>query len=113
MGTKIGNYLKKRRETRKITLRQVESETGINNAYLSQLENGKILKPSPEILHKLADVYRVPYHMLLEMTGYPVEKRSEVSLKHRVANEFTNLSSDEEGKLIQYLRFLRSQEGSK
>ena len=42
-------------------LRDVEkaSDKEISNAYLSQLETGKIEKPSPHVLHALAEVYRV------------------------------------------------------
>lgn len=40
-----------------LTLREVESMTGISNAYLSQLENGKIKKPSFDVVQKLNNVY--------------------------------------------------------
>ncbi|WP_407522614.1 helix-turn-helix transcriptional regulator [Lacibacter sp. MH-610] len=40
-----------------MTLRDVEKLTGISNAYLSQLERGKIKKPSHEVVLKLNSVY--------------------------------------------------------
>lgn len=40
-----------------LTLRQVEEKTGISNAYLSQLENGKIKKPSFKIVSKLFELF--------------------------------------------------------
>lgn len=40
-----------------MTLRQVEELTGISNAYLSQLENGKIKKPSFDVVEKLNKLY--------------------------------------------------------
>lgn len=40
-----------------MTLREVEDETGISNAYLSQLETGKIKKPSFEVVSKLYNLY--------------------------------------------------------
>ena len=43
----FGEGLKMARELRKLSLREVEEATGISNAYLSQLENDKIKKPSP------------------------------------------------------------------
>lgn len=53
------NYadLKSLRKSNKLTLRQVEDLTGISNAYLSQLENGKIKKPSYDTVGKLFDLY--------------------------------------------------------
>jgi len=49
----LGQYLASIRNDRKMTLRQVEEASGkeVSNAYLSQLENGKILQPSPNILN--------------------------------------------------------------
>lgn len=49
--------LKFRREMRGFSLREVEKLTGISNAYLSQLENGKIKNPSYEVVIKLTNVY--------------------------------------------------------
>jgi len=48
---------KKIREEKGFTLRQVEEMTGINNAYLSQLENRKIKKPSYEVVYILHNLY--------------------------------------------------------
>lgn len=109
MAEKLGDYLKKLREQKHQTLRQIEEETGIQNAYLSQLENGKIANPSPKYLHKLASAYRVPYATLLEMAGYPVvDESNNLSIMSRVAKELNTLSGEEENKLLEYLRFLRS-----
>lgn len=41
-----------------LTLRQVETSTGISNAYLSQLENRKIENPSYEVVRKLFKLYK-------------------------------------------------------
>ena len=50
----LGQYLWDLRQAAQLTLREVEEASGVSNAYLSQLESGKIQKPSPVILHKLA-----------------------------------------------------------
>lgn len=47
-------YLRKKSN---FTLRQVEELIGISNAYLSQLENGKIKSPSYQTVKKLLDIY--------------------------------------------------------
>jgi transcriptional regulator with XRE-family HTH domain len=109
MATSIGDYLKDIRQKKHLTLRQIEETTGIKNAHLSQLENGKIGKPSAEILHKLAGLFGVPYRMLMEMAGYPMEREEDLEIRSRIAKEFATLSGEEEGKLLEYLRFLRSQ----
>jgi len=52
-----GEYFKNLRIGKKITLRQTEDATGISNSYLSQFENGKINKPSQNVVNKLLNWY--------------------------------------------------------
>lgn len=92
-------------------LREVESATKreVSNAYLSQIENGKIKKPSPNVLHSLAVVYKINYEQLMTMAGYAVTSKTQKT-DHPARNSFTelNLSPEEDAKLLEYLRFLRS-----
>lgn len=109
----LGSYLKSVREGLGITLRDVEeaTEKGVSNAYLSQLENGKIARPSPNILHSLAKVYGVSYEKLMERVGYIVPSNSKAAgKKHGRAPTFAieNLTIDEEKELLNYLAFFRS-----
>jgi HTH-type transcriptional regulator, competence development regulator len=110
MKATLGQYLASIREDRGMKLREVESATKreVSNAYLSQIENGKIKKPSPNILHALAQAYHINYEQLMKMAGYAVTSRG-VAQKP-VRNSFTelNLSTEEDAKLLEYLRFLRS-----
>lgn len=68
----LGAFIKAAREHREITIREAEEISGISNAYLSQIENGKIRKPSPDILNKLSLLYQVSYEMLMLKAGYPL-----------------------------------------
>lgn len=68
----IGSFLRAIREERGITLREAEAISGISNSYLNQIETGKVIKPSPEVLSKLSKMYNVPYELLLEKCGYEV-----------------------------------------
>lgn len=54
MGIKDLKFLRKKRNW---TLRYVEQQTGLSNAYLSQLENGKIKNPSFNTIEKLATLF--------------------------------------------------------
>src|SRR5882724_11405520 len=78
--TSFGKGLKTARELNKLSLREVETATGISNAYLSQLENNKIKKPSPHFLHKLAALYGIGYELLMESAGY-VHRQSTIGPK--------------------------------
>jgi transcriptional regulator with XRE-family HTH domain len=85
IGGRLAEMLRNARQARRLSLRYVESKTGISNAYLSQLETGKIDNPSPHFLQRLADLYEIEYEGMLRAAGYlsnPVLKR-DVFISHR------------------------------
>lgn len=101
----LGEVIKKAREDNKLSLRDVEDETDISNAYLSQLESNKIKKPSPNVLNKLCDLYKIQYSVLMKLAGYPVPEATELSPLYARIGETT---TDEEDALVEYLEFLRA-----
>lgn len=109
----LGEYLASIRADRRLTLRQVEDATNkqVSNAYLSQIENNKIQKPSPNILHALAELYAISFEGLMDMAGYlaSTKKRSDAE-RHGRAATFAehNLTAEEESELLRYLEFMRS-----
>jgi transcriptional regulator with XRE-family HTH domain len=104
----IGSILKNSRDLMQLTLRQVEEATGISNAYLSQLENDKIKKPSANVLYKLSNIYGIDMNDLLAAVGI-IEKQT--SEKHKLLNTVAfsteTLTEEEEEELLKYLKFLR------
>lgn len=114
--TNLGQFIKKARTDLKLSQREVEDATGreVSNAYLSQLESGKITKPSPHILYALSTALAVPYETLMERAGYivPSIERPE-NAKHGRAATFAvdNLTAEEESALLDYLAYLRSKKG--
>ena len=67
----IGELLRSLRGGR--TLRQVEVDTGVSNAYLCNLEGG-LKRPGIRTLSKLADYYQVPLQELLQTAGLDTTK---------------------------------------
>lgn len=113
MSKELGSFLKSGRTDQGYTLREVEEKTGISNAYLSQLENGSINKPSPEVLFKLSELYEISYERLMKTAGHPLPMKNESmqgSSFRQGNNAFDDLSPEEEEKLREYLQFLRSNE---
>lgn len=117
--TGLGSYLLSLREAKRLTLREVEeaTEKAVSNAYLSQLETGKIVKPAPGVLHALALVYAIPYERLMEKAGYlppasvPTGGLRSAGQKRspgRGTFAVEDLTQEEEEKLLEYLGFLRS-----
>lgn len=53
----VTDNFRQRRLEKAMTLREVEKVTGISNSYLSQLETGKIKKPSYSVVLQLNALY--------------------------------------------------------
>ena len=111
----LGTLLADLRTAKGLSLREVEEATGkaVSNAYLSQLENGKIRKPSPNVLYSLAEVYAVPYEALMEKAGYLLPSENGSGNRKRLAAfAIDDLTAEEEEELLKYLAFLRSRTSS-
>lgn len=65
----LGQYLKKIRESRNLSLRTVERLTGIGYTHLSMIENGK-RNVTPALLRNLSNIYNIDYIDLYEKAGY-------------------------------------------
>lgn len=109
----LGAFIRKARQDVSMSLREVEEATNkeVSNGYLSQLESGKITKPSPHVLYALSSALRVNYETLMQRAGYILpnaQRRGRV--KHGRAATFAidNLTSEEESQLLEYLTFLRT-----
>ncbi len=108
----LGEYLASIRADRKMTLRDVEeaTEKGVSNAYLSQIENDRIRKPSPNVLHSLAEIYAISFENLMIKAGYlmPSSERADDDRHGRVATFAEhNLTEEEESELLRFLQFIR------
>jgi len=105
----LGEFLKKGRESRKLSLRAVEDATGVSNAYLSQLEGGRIQRPSPVDLHKLCKLYGISYALAMEYAGYPLPEGVAVTTREqRFLGRLGHTTPDEENELVEYMEFLRT-----
>jgi transcriptional regulator with XRE-family HTH domain len=114
MDLKLGETLRTLRVISGSSLRHVEKETGVSNAYLSQLETGATLNPSPQVLHKLAEYYGVPYESLMEAAGYLRPPAAESASRKRlgaigVALMSAKLNEEEQVRVVEFIEFLRSQ----
>lgn len=113
----LGQTLKKTREGVSLTLREVEESTGISNAYLSQLENDKIKKPSANVLYKLANVYKIKLDVLLKAAGIinktadELPQAVESQFEREIAFYKDKLSDEETKAVISFIKLLRSQNG--
>ena len=66
----VGEYLKKARDKRNLSLKAVKEITGISDSALSHIESGKTEVPSPEHLKKLSAAYQIDLIDLFLKAGY-------------------------------------------
>lgn len=111
----LGRLLAKARDREGLSLRAVAEKSGISNAYISQLESGRVSEPSPKKLAVLAHVYKVSYRSLLEAADYPIPdgdteapcKRQHVS-SPEIARFVEDIESHEWTPLLAFLKTMRS-----
>ncbi len=105
----LGKTLKESRNAKGWSLRETEEQTGVSNAFISQIEGGKIKQPSPNVLYKLCEAYGLSYSLVMEYAGYPLPEKSQFkSSEQRFMSRLGNVSDSEQTELLEYLSFLRS-----
>lgn len=109
----FGIYLRKKREERKLSVRQLNTYSGVSHSYISQVERGNRGVPSPDILKKLSKPLGVDYEELMVKAGHidvyseenaeDKEKRNEIiEAKLKIADEIIKLPEDKR-KIIEDL----------
>lgn len=107
----LGHFLATARINRGLTLRDVERKSGVSNAYLSQVERGRIKQPSPNVLYSLAECYGISYRLVMERAGFPVPESGRAGeAVEGLAARLGAVTPAEEDALADYLTFLRRRE---
>jgi transcriptional regulator with XRE-family HTH domain len=104
----LGPTLRELRTKRGISLRELERRSGINNAYLSQLERGEVAQPTPSMLARLAEAYELPVETLMGWAGYAVSSQALTRPQAKALNYFSDASDEELEALKAILNALRS-----
>ena len=68
--SELAKVLRDGRAKSGLSLRQVEARTAVPNAHLSMVETGRIEKPSPDVLWRLAELYGLPKRWVMECGGH-------------------------------------------
>ena len=94
----FGNYLKRLRLDKKLSLRQVEKAVGISNSYLYQIERGERNVPKLEILRKMASTYDVSFASLMAAARLQEPEQEDIYYKNvkRIENAFEFIRNDPE-----------------
>lgn len=100
----FGRRLKEARDARDESLREIQRRSGLNSGYLSQLENGKIVHPSPSILQKVAAGYRLRFEDVLAWVGYVPSESNPVTPNQAVALSTVSALGDPSDEELQTLK---------
>ena len=109
MSKVLAEYLKKIRESRNLSLRDVERTTGINHGYLSQVESNQRQIPRFNVLAKLANAYGITMSEIMEINE--AQLRKEPSERERLNERLAYQAPDVKFIVRCYLQF--SEEGRK
>jgi transcriptional regulator with XRE-family HTH domain len=107
----LAQYLAELRRGKGLTFRDLEQKTGISNGYLNLLEHGRVKRPSPEVLFKLANYYGIAFSSLMAVAGYPTEEtdRAGVNRNNEVATALLgDLTKDEMAQVRNFIGYLRA-----
>jgi transcriptional regulator with XRE-family HTH domain len=108
----LGLHLKELRNKMGWSLREVEARTNgvIHNAYLSQIESGRVKSPSVMLLGALAEAYRVDLLTLMHRAGWvPADGRAVDPTPYDLLPRalFEDLSPDEVDEVVEYVHLIK------
>lgn len=110
----LSEMLKEARLAQGWSLREAERRTGVHNAHLSQIEQGSIARPDPNILYALATAYSLNYERLLRLAGHikPGASGRRRSPYGAVAwKTLTELTNDEQRQVVEFMAELQRRSG--
>lgn len=115
---RLGAFLHRLRQQRGWSLREVEGKTGgkVHNAYLSQIESGKILRPSLETLVQLSLAFEIDFWDLVTESGLiprdaperPKASRPPHPLEMIPRKKVEDLTFDELELISEFIDFVKS-----
>lgn len=94
-----------------ISKKELEDQAAISRGYLSNLESGKYIHPSPFKLKGLAVAYNIPYELLLNKAGYwdkTSKKVKEDATFTLMLKEVQDMTVRERQTVLDYIEYVKS-----
>ncbi len=102
----LGAYIRRQRESARLSLRKLAKIAGVSNPYLSQIERG-LRKPSAEILQAIAKALEISSETLYIKAGILEEREPDEDLETVVARD-PHLTEPQRQALIEMYRSFRA-----
>lgn len=100
----IGKRLKKLRQQKKITLKQLANDTGLAADYISRLEKGEIMPPV-SVLLQLSKAFEIDSSLLFKEEKTEAEKQKDEDHKKRTESYvYETLTPDAKNKFLKAFR---------
>jgi transcriptional regulator with XRE-family HTH domain len=101
----LGEFIRQQRTAAQLSLRNLASQAGVSNPYLSQIERG-LRRPSAEILQSIAKALRISAETLYVKAGILEEREDGDLVPHILADP--HLQEAQKRALVEvYLSFRR------
>ncbi len=104
----LGAFIREQRRAAQMSLRNLASQAGVSNPYLSQIERG-LRKPSAEILQRVAAALRISAETLYVRAGI-LEERDD-DLASRILSDGSLTEAQKRALLEVYQSFRREPPG--
>lgn len=105
---RIGEVLRRARQHRGWSLRDVERRTRIPNPYLSQIERSQVRRPDVEVLWKLSELYSLDFASIAVWSGHLDESPTgpQASLAVIALRALSHLDPESQVEAIRYIQRL-------
>ncbi len=105
---RVGEVLRRARQHRGWSLRDVERRTGIPNPYLSQIERGQVRRPDVEVLWALSELYSLDFARIAVWSGHLDEGPTgpQASLAVIALRALSHLDPEAQVEAIRYMERL-------
>lgn len=116
MATELGEKVREARRERGWSLRKAEEVTGIHNSHLTQIETGRIARPSTPLLWQLHTGLGLDYDELLRLAGHvttstPDAREARLQRAGLMMRQIEHLTPEEQDELLQWIEEKRRQRG--
>lgn len=103
----LGEFVKERRNSLRLTLRDLGKKSGLDPSYISRIERGEYSNPTVTALDGLAKGLKVPYSELDRIArGLPVDQADEDAKVAELMDLFRQVPPERQEAALRMLRSL-------
>ncbi|MFB8777150.1 helix-turn-helix domain-containing protein [Streptomyces broussonetiae] len=105
----LGKYIRNARMDRGISLRRLADQLHMHHSYMSRIESGALMQPSPEKLQRIAEILDLKFSDLCALAGYQAPE--ELPSFGPYLRAKYNMSDEDHRRLFEYFMLLRDHHG--